>query len=554
MAGPIQIESFLTVERTMVNTIMRRWREEGGAELIREIAARAKRDDFDGARAKARLLNFDSVVDQIPRLETIGMAAILLGESFFSGGQLGPKGTGDVDGRTDLLTNAAQALALDLQFNGARLLQEEAQAMVDSVESHVDPVTRGADVFKIEWLEVFLVADLALASQLNASIAKGAERVVETGSNLTTSRLTSLGAMDRMGQLGAKTYQITEQLDAKTCPICLRMHGRIFETAPARDSLIAQLSTQNPQELKTSAPFPDQSRAGINSFSGMSDDQLGANGWTKPPFHPHCRGVLVPVGTVPRSERVPFKPLDPDIPIQQQTARDAIARGARKGKKAPRPPIEPEPQVPKRLTTQSKQLEDSLATKPKARQAIDDLDELYDGAAVADVELQDMTRALAEQLEGEALFPPGLKGRVRAIEKAETKYGGDFSALTDLSRASLQFDDLDDVYRALDAIRNTKGVKIVRFNDRFVKPTGEGYRDMILNLEMGNGHIVELQLHVRGMPELKEKIHRLYERQRSLVARAKKGKRDLTLKESKEIKELVSTQQELYTEVFRTAL
>ena len=209
--------------------------------------------------------------------------------------------------------------------------------------------------------------------------------------------------------------------------------------------------------------------------------------------------------------------------------------------------------IPQKYETISQKIERRLSAKPKAKQNTADVDELYRAAKVADPQLQSLVRELAEDLNGEALFPPGLKKRATAITKAQTKYKGDFAALTDLSRASLQFDKLDDVYGALAAIEKRTGIKIARMNDRFLRPTAEGYRDIIMNLRMPNGHLVELQLHVKQIAKAKDKAHLFYERRRRITQRAEFAKRDLTLSEFKKVQALTAKQQQIYGKAFAEA-
>jgi hypothetical protein len=209
--------------------------------------------------------------------------------------------------------------------------------------------------------------------------------------------------------------------------------------------------------------------------------------------------------------------------------------------------------IPAKLSRVSQRLESKLAGAPKVKQRTSDLDVLYREAADADAVLQKTTRELASELGGEAQFPPGLKGRERALEKIASKYGGDAAGLTDISRATIQFDRLEDVYDALGELEG-RGIEIVRLNDRFLKPTAEGYRDIITNVRMPNGHVAELQLHVKGVLKAKDVNHVLYERQRSIVARAKIAGRDLTALERQTIDSLVAQQQATYSEAFRASL
>lgn len=271
-------------------------------------------------------------------------------------------------------------------------------------------------------------------------------------------------------------------------------------------------------------------------------------------------GTLFPSG--PKAQR-PFRPPAAQgrrlgevvVPVRTAAGEVVTLGGVRDPGPARRLAARPLPgELPPELRSTSRRIEESISG-PKAKQGTADLDQLYREAAVADQELRARVSRLADDLGGEAVFPPGgqLKSRARVVEKAATKYGGDFSAITDFSRASLQFDRLEDVYGALGQLES-RGMKVVRINDRFAQPTPEGYRDIILGVKMPNGHVAELQLHLRGILTVKEETHALYEAQRSIVAKAKEAGRDLTAAERGRIDDLVSQQQEIYGRAYGAAL
>lgn len=210
--------------------------------------------------------------------------------------------------------------------------------------------------------------------------------------------------------------------------------------------------------------------------------------------------------------------------------------------------------TPKQLST-SLWAREVVAEKVRGRvprQNTHDLDALYGEAAVADKDLKRMTRAVAASTGGTAVFPPGggLKGRKRAKEKIEVELGGDASLLMDISRSSVVYDDVDQVYRALQFILR-QGYEVVRLKDRALEPLPSGFWDIHLNLRMPNGHIAELQLHLRKIRQYSiEKGHKRYERIREMEARAFRENRPLTLEEQATIDRLNCEQRQIYQEVF----
>src|SRR5690606_17207928 len=116
----------------------------------------------------------------------------------------------------------------------------------------------------------------------------------------------------------------------------------------------------------------------------------------------------------------------------------------------------------------------------------------------------------------------------RIMEKLDADYNGDPLQVLDIAGAKIQYDNLDTLYWALDLIIQRPDVKIVRFKDRFAKPFGSGYQDILMNLRMSNGHIAEFRLHLKAMDEVANIEHATYEFKRSTDAMAKAEGRQIT--------------------------
>jgi hypothetical protein len=175
-----------------------------------------------------------------------------------------------------------------------------------------------------------------------------------------------------------------------------------------------------------------------------------------------------------------------------------------------------------------------------------DLDDLYAQAGAAQAELGVATREIAGATDGRPVIPDQLKGRARAQEKVTTEYGGDATRLTDLARSSIEYTSLADVYRGLDQLRSR--FEIVRVKDRFQAPTAEGYRDILVNLRMSNGHVVEVQLHLKQVLDVKGGVgHHLYEEIRGIRARAaSEGRTALSAEELARVEQLSAQSRQAY--------
>ncbi|MCG5468653.1 hypothetical protein LADH09A_002521 [Micromonospora sp. LAH09] len=161
------------------------------------------------------------------------------------------------------------------------------------------------------------------------------------------------------------------------------------------------------------------------------------------------------------------------------------------------------------------------------------LDSLYAAAAVAQTELNQLAISLAqvgERRVGEPGWRSQPKDRRRAEDKVD-KHQGDASTLLDLAGAKVEFRNLNDLYAALERVRDHPDVVIVRYDDRFISPMDSGYRDVQLVLQMGDGHLAEFRLHLAALDAIAVWEHVLYEVRRDVEALAQLDGRPLTVRE-----------------------
>ena len=155
---------------------------------------------------------------------------------------------------------------------------------------------------------------------------------------------------------------------------------------------------------------------------------------------------------------------------------------------------------------------------------------------------------------GGVLIIAPLKGKKRATEKVESDYGGDWSRLTDVVRASIAVDTCSELGGVMETLRKS-GMKLAKKpKDRFTKPTSAGYRDIMMNVELPNGHIGELQVHVKEILKAKDEAHKLYEKTRTIEGKAsREGRTELTTEEQKIVGDANKESEELYTGAFEKA-
>jgi hypothetical protein len=182
-----------------------------------------------------------------------------------------------------------------------------------------------------------------------------------------------------------------------------------------------------------------------------------------------------------------------------------------------------------------------------------------------------VNRILSEEEVHELVAKPGcllmlapIKGAERSAEKVRTSFGGDWRKLIDVARATIALDSMDDLQnltKVLGAKFAAHGTRekashihlAKKPKDRFANPTDVGYRDMVLNLRMPSGAVVELQLHLKSMVRAKSAGHKHYETMRKIEADVKHHKRRMTKEEKAEYDQAFAASKKLYDEAWAAA-
>jgi hypothetical protein len=294
------LESFINLEQSLETGLMRAARpvlQEAELSLAQALAS----NDFEQAFVLADKLDLTPVMqNELGFVEQKGLESLIFGQSLIAGTTAN---TGLVRGDDIPIQLGIQSAALvaSLSLTGSEQLREEVSALIAKLEQ--DGITT---------VEKAAVRDFL--SILKNALVTTTRRVVSFGSNLFVNRLAGFGGLAESFRRDANTFQVSEKLDGKTCPVCRRMHGRTFSVPIALARIDAQLLNEDAMQLKAAQPFPRQSREGLVELTGLSKEELQARGWDVPPFHPHCRGVVVRTGTVPPSEIIPFTAPSPGSP------------------------------------------------------------------------------------------------------------------------------------------------------------------------------------------------------------------------------------------------
>lgn len=187
----------------------------------------------------------------------------------------------------------------------------------------------------------------------------------------------------------------------------------------------------------------------------------------------------------------------------------------------------------------------------KGDEGIAALEDLYARAEARNPDFEARVRGFAEQFGAEAILP-GVKARVRAVEKAVDDYAGDVSQVKDAVRATLAFDSIDE---ALAAVARIKGEMKVLSNRNLLtgETTIDGYRDVKLNVDL-DGLTGELMVNVKPMVAAKAKLHGLYEKIRTIDGVLRSEGRDATPAEAKAIDTWRATMRAGYADAWRAAI
>lgn len=121
--------------------------------------------------------------------------------------------------------------------------------------------------------------------------------MVKLVSSLHTSRLAVWGFTAEAEVRGVTKYRLSAVLDHRTSAFCRWINGKEFEVQGARERIVKTLQATSPDDLKTLAPWPNQSKASMAEIEGLTTKQLEARGFNVPPFHPNCRTICVLVGS-----------------------------------------------------------------------------------------------------------------------------------------------------------------------------------------------------------------------------------------------------------------
>jgi hypothetical protein len=140
---------------------------------------------------------------------------------------------------------------------------------------------------------------------------------------------------------------------------------------------------------------------------------------------------------------------------------------------------------------------------------------------------------------GAVLVVPPMKSKERAEEKTETDYEGNWSRLVDIVRMTIAVERFEDLKKVVQALKRSDMVLARRPEDGFMRQSVWGFRRLKVNMVMPNGHIGELQVHLKGIFRVCVRVHELYRKAQDIAVQAKEaGRVWLTQEEASVVKQL----------------
>lgn len=105
--------------------------------------------------------------------------------------------------------------------------------------------------------------------------------------NTTMARVQNFGQAMKLYEAGCKRFRIVGPKTYPICEYCRSMVGRVFEVKAAarRLSRVVEKGFEDPKDLP---PFITN-KYKIKDLKKMTDEQLQAEGFESPPYHPECR-------------------------------------------------------------------------------------------------------------------------------------------------------------------------------------------------------------------------------------------------------------------------
>lgn len=281
-----KVEAYVAIEETVREITLKAIQKEVSA-ITQSVMGQIEAGNYAEAERLVSLFTLNGSLEKRRKnLREVLVTALVFGQSLLVPAKATALTTGAMD-LPDVLDDGIDQLILLVE---GQLVENVQKSLRNEI----------AKALMEDELVPFSKAEKAIRINAPDEVGNYVRAGVSTRANLITSRLVSFGFLAQAQRSEITTYQISEVLDTRICPVCKYMHGQTFEIEGEIERLTLVLKTKNVDELKSLAPFPSQTKDGLKQLYSMSPSQLKAAGFSVPPFHPGCRGVVVKAGSVER--------------------------------------------------------------------------------------------------------------------------------------------------------------------------------------------------------------------------------------------------------------
>lgn len=299
MTMAVKVESFLVIEDSLTDKLTVSWRR-SVAPILNRIQRAVAIQDFTEAYELVNLITMAGISTKNDKfIKLAGMSSVLFGASQLTSPR---KSSFTETGQPQAVDDSTELMEMGLASSGTEQVRTRARNLIANEE----------ELQREESQTVAKAASATFTQTFKSSMNAAGESQINIASSLHTSRLAQFGFLTEAQFTGVQSYEVSEQLDGRTCPVCREMDGKVFPVSSAKAKVDRQLSVENPADLKIIAPFPRQDKNSVDALSKMSTAQLVGAGLDTPPYHPRCRGILV-ASNVPADINMTPEELPPEI-------------------------------------------------------------------------------------------------------------------------------------------------------------------------------------------------------------------------------------------------
>ena len=187
------------------------------------------------------------------------------------------------------------------------------------------------------------------------------------------------------------------------------------------------------------------------------------------------------------------------------------------------------------------------------KQPYSEFNQLYQNAIAGQGELESIAERIALQ-SGSSTFSSGVKSKLRAIDKINSKFAGNSERITDLARTSIVAKDVPALMNAFELLEQE--TQLVRVKNRFKTPGASGYRDLSLLVRLPESKIIAgVQLHLEAFSVIKNgKEHDNYEQIQAIERLQLTDNRELSEIEQAAVNKLRRESKQLYQQAWNQYL